>query len=354
MAGKQTDTFPYDLNDQELDKLFNIATKRPEVVERFETPVRLTSEENEPVLWAVGRSQSGELMVESRYDDEIYPARPFGSFVTHAEELAIEAMRSSDYKALQEIKITSNKSFSLKNHTKRNLSKRMWLINIINIFRLPTASNLAVKDMSPVKINKASDEINTPETHLTPPYTGKSYGTVIGFIVSIFGSFGIIEKANSSAKKSPKRITIEYGKDKIIVKNMICELENIKGLSLDDAIKLKNAGITNTFVLLEQGSTQAERFALAKATKISEELILKWVSRIELSRVNGITRQISDLLEATGIDTIVELASRVPANLTMKLAEVNESGKIAERNPTLAEVEDWIDQAKELPRIVHY
>jgi hypothetical protein len=96
MAGKQTDTFPYDLNgielnEAELEKVFNVATKRPEVVERFDTPIRLTSEENEPVLWAVGRSQSAELMVESRYDDETYPARPFGSFVTHAEELAFLA-----------------------------------------------------------------------------------------------------------------------------------------------------------------------------------------------------------------------------------------------------------------------
>jgi hypothetical protein len=71
------------------------------VVERFDTPIRLTSEENEPVLWAVGRSQSAELMVESRYDDETYPARPFGSFVSHAEELAFEAMQSDAYKQLE-------------------------------------------------------------------------------------------------------------------------------------------------------------------------------------------------------------------------------------------------------------
>jgi len=47
-----------------------------------------------------------------------------------------------------------------------------------------------------------------------------------------------------------------------------------------------------------------------------------------------------------GVDAIVELSKRVPENLYAKPAEVNESKKLAKRNPTLHEVTSWIEQAK--------
>jgi hypothetical protein len=92
MANKKSDTFPYGLSDEEL---IAIATKRPQIVERFDTPVCLTSQDKEPVLWAIGRAENGELMVESRYSDETCPIRPFSSFMNHAPDLAQEAMKHS-------------------------------------------------------------------------------------------------------------------------------------------------------------------------------------------------------------------------------------------------------------------
>jgi hypothetical protein len=90
MAKKQTDTITHRLSN---DEWFDLVTKRPEVVERFPEPICLTSEKNDPVLWAVGRSKSGEIMVESHSHGEVYPARLFSSFMNHAPDLAIEAMQ---------------------------------------------------------------------------------------------------------------------------------------------------------------------------------------------------------------------------------------------------------------------
>ena len=69
--------------------------------------------------------------------------------------------------------------------------------------------------------------------------------------------------------------------------------------------------------------------------------------------IKGIGEVYSNLLENAGVDTIAELAKRVPANLHAKLAEQAQKGD-ARRAPTLAQVEDWVKQAKELGRGIEY
>jgi hypothetical protein len=62
----------------------------------------------------------------------------------------------------------------------------------------------------------------------------------------------------------------------------------------------------------------------------------------------------SDLLEEAGVDTVVGLAQRNPENLYEKLLAVNAEKKLVRRVPGLAEVQDWIEQAKALPRVITY
>jgi hypothetical protein len=65
-------------------------------------------------------------------------------------------------------------------------------------------------------------------------------------------------------------------------------------------------------------------------------------------RINGVGSEFSDLLENSGVDSVKELATRVPANLQAKMAEVNEAKKLTRRTPNLAEVEKWVAEAKTL------
>jgi hypothetical protein len=55
-----------------------------------------------------------------------------------------------------------------------------------------------------------------------------------------------------------------------------------------------------------------------------------------------------------GVDTVVELAQRVPANLYNKMTEVNKMKKLVRRLPSEKQVADWVAQAKRLPRVVNY
>jgi predicted flap endonuclease-1-like 5' DNA nuclease len=70
--------------------------------------------------------------------------------------------------------------------------------------------------------------------------------------------------------------------------------------------------------------------------------------------VKGIGEAYADLLETAGVDTIAELAQRNPANLLNRITAVNAEHGLVVKLPSLTEVEDWIRQAKELPRIVTY
>lgn len=131
-------------------------------------------------------------------------------------------------------------------------------------------------------------------------------------------------------------------------------LTQIEGIGETYAQKLEQAGLSTIEKLLERGASPTGRKELVAETGISATLILKWVNRADLARVKGIGEEYGDLLEAAGVDTVPELAQRNPQNLFPKLAEVNVEKQLVRRLPALAQVEDWIAQAKELPRKVTY
>ena len=78
------------------------------------------------------------------------------------------------------------------------------------------------------------------------------------------------------------------------------------------------------------------------------------MNHVDLYRIDGIGSEYSDLLEEAGVDTVVELAQRVPANLAAKLAEINAKKKLVRRVPGEVTVAEWVKQAKKLPRVVEY
>ena len=128
----------------------------------------------------------------------------------------------------------------------------------------------------------------------------------------------------------------------------------VEGIGSTYSERLREAGIRSPEALLEQGSTPKGRAKLAAASGISEKLILKWVNHVDFYRIKGIGSEYADLLEASGVDTVVELAHRNPVNLLEHLIQVNQQKKLVRQPPRLAQVVDWIAQAKSLPRVITY
>ena len=128
----------------------------------------------------------------------------------------------------------------------------------------------------------------------------------------------------------------------------------VEGIGPVYAQKLKEAGIGSTQALLAAGATPEGRKDIAAKTGIGDSLILRWVNRVDLFRIKGVGEEYSDLLEAAGVDTVVELAQRQLANLYPKLVQVNQAEKRVRKLPTQAQVKDWVKQAKKLPRKISY
>lgn len=132
------------------------------------------------------------------------------------------------------------------------------------------------------------------------------------------------------------------------------KLITIEGIGPAYAAKLEAAGIKSLEALLEAGKTAKGRQALAEKSGIDARHILEWVNRADLARIKGVGTQYADLLEASGVDTVVELSRRRPDNLTAKMGEVNAEKNLVRRLPPLKSVTNWVEQAKALPRVVEY
>ncbi|HSC52491.1 MAG TPA: DUF4332 domain-containing protein [Phnomibacter sp.] len=133
---------------------------------------------------------------------------------------------------------------------------------------------------------------------------------------------------------------------------MSYKIEEIEGIGSTYAAKLNKEGIITTTDLLERCGTKQGRVKIAELTHIPESLILTWVNHSDLMRLKGVAGQISELLEAAGIDSVPELKTRNATNLHAKLVQVNEQFGLSGRVPSVEELQDLIDQAKALSREV--
>lgn len=132
------------------------------------------------------------------------------------------------------------------------------------------------------------------------------------------------------------------------------KIEEIEGIGPLLGEKLRSVGISSTNAYFKATITKKQRKELAEQTGIAEEKILKFANHVDLFRIKGVGSEYAELLEAAGVDTVKELATRNAANLVSKMEEVNADKKIVRRTPVLKNVESWIAQAKELPRGLEY
>jgi predicted flap endonuclease-1-like 5' DNA nuclease len=135
---------------------------------------------------------------------------------------------------------------------------------------------------------------------------------------------------------------------------MTTAVKDLKGATDAIVAKLKEQGIADNEQLLEKAATPAQRKGLAAHCGCETRTILELANRADLARIKGVSGVYSDLLERAGVDTVKELATRRADNLHAKIIETNDSAKLTERPPTAAAVEDWVAQAKGLPKRLSY
>lgn len=135
---------------------------------------------------------------------------------------------------------------------------------------------------------------------------------------------------------------------------MALSLMQLKGMSSGLAKKLKNHGISNSDQFLAAVRTAEQRREMSKELKDSENTLLELANRADLARVIGIGKVYSNLMENAGVDTVKELANRVPENLHTTLGQHNAKRRPKGRAPSMKQVTDWVNQAKALPKMLEY
>jgi len=135
---------------------------------------------------------------------------------------------------------------------------------------------------------------------------------------------------------------------------MADKIEDVEGIGPAYAEKLRALGIKTTDAFLERAKDRKGRAALAAETGIADKLILKWANHCDLFRIKGVASQMSELLEAAGVDTVKELARRNAENLAAAMAAKNEEKNLVRSVPSAKEVAKWIEEAKTLAPMMTY
>ena len=158
--------------------------------------------------------------------------------------------------------------------------------------------------------------------------------------------------AATEAAAAPEAVAEEPVADTPAAPERKGDIEEIEGIGPAFAEKLRAADVSSIDALLEKGATPEGRSALVEQTGIDAVRVLRWVNHADLIRVVGIGPEFAELLEASGVDSVPELAQRNVDNLVTALAETNAARSLVRRVPGATEVTDWIEQAKALPRVV--
>ncbi len=132
------------------------------------------------------------------------------------------------------------------------------------------------------------------------------------------------------------------------------KIEDIEGIGETYAAKLRENGVSTVEALLAEGGSPSGRKGIADKTGIDTKRILEWVNRADLARIKGVGSEYADLLEAAGVDTVKELATRRADNLHAKMIELNEAKQLVRRPPSADDVARWVAEAKTLPAAITY
>jgi len=125
----------------------------------------------------------------------------------------------------------------------------------------------------------------------------------------------------------------------------MARIDQVAGIDLRDATKLRKAGVRTSKALIEKASNGRGRNELAKETGLSPRDIQLWIHHADLLRVKGVGGEYAALLVEAGVDTVRDLRRRNPTALLAKIIGLNGSHKVVSRLPTESMVVGWINSA---------
>ena len=135
-------------------------------------------------------------------------------------------------------------------------------------------------------------------------------------------------------------------------RSMSLHVSKLRGISFDVRAKLKRNGVTYTHQLLSAAGNSDKRQQFSETSGIEELTLTRLTCRADLARIKGIGAIFADMLELLNVDRVGKLAGQDPEKLHDALYTLNAAERFARRAPTPEEVDDWVMQARSLPKLV--
>ena len=112
---------------------------------------------------------------------------------------------------------------------------------------------------------------------------------------------------------------------------------------------IANKGIDRIDDFLVTGSTPEGRKFISKSLKFPIELIENWIQQADLMRVPWLDGNLAWLFIKANVKSIKDLRSIDENSLHKKIIEINQTYKLSEHLPNLANLNEWKEFAKKLP-----
>ena len=125
-------------------------------------------------------------------------------------------------------------------------------------------------------------------------------------------------------------------------------LDVISDIESSTLPKLANENIHTTKDLWKYCQNEDAVYDLATKIGVEDFAIQRWVSISQLLRVANIEVKDAELLEATEVYSLQDLAMQKPVRLGEKLARNNEREKILDELPTEDKLSAWIEHAQHI------
>ena len=133
----------------------------------------------------------------------------------------------------------------------------------------------------------------------------------------------------------------------------MASINRIEDIGVRHRSRLKAAELSSCEALLEAGSNRRGRRIIAETVGVAENRVLEWVNKADLMRIVGVSTRYSQLLEATGIDSVRKLRKCRPTQLHRSLlTQISQRRQLVGRAPSINQVRHWVKQARKLPQLV--
>ena len=158
--------------------------------------------------------------------------------------------------------------------------------------------------------------------------------------------------APAPAAGAPEPAAVAAAPEALALGKIDYDIVDIEGIGKVYRERLRGLGIETTEKLLELCAAAEGRQQLADRLELPLRTIRDWVSMADLMRLSGVATQFSELLQASGVDSVQELATQDAEELARRLAEVNEKGKLTRTVPNAEKVAAWIEEAGTLRKFL--